>query len=386
MELVKDLPEIFEQLEEQKRESFLEIKKYKDRGIPVIGAYCSYFPRELAMAVGAVPIGLCSSSNDTVTIAEKTLPSGICPLIKSSYGYAVSDKCPFFYFSDIIVGETTCDGKKKMYELLSEFKEVYVMELPNRQSELGLELWKQEIIKFKEYLEDRFRIVITDETLRQAVIISNRNRQALKELYEVMKLDPPPMMGRDLFKVMYGSKYQFDLEKIEAQLSELKQKILENYENNPKMKCRPRIVVTGCPMGGDSAKLIEAIEANGGVVVAFENCTGAKAMDRLVDESAEDIYQALAERYLATGCAVMTPNDNRIELLGRLIDEFKADAVVEMVLYGCHSTSIESVSVRQFVAEEKHIPYMDIMTDFSRADIAQINTRISAFIEMLKEK
>ena len=107
MRLVKDLPEIFEQFSEQKRESFLEVKKYKEAGKPVIGAYCSYFPRELAMAVGAIPVGLCSSSNDTVVIAEQTLPANICPLIKSSYGFAVSDRCPFYYFSDIVVGETT---------------------------------------------------------------------------------------------------------------------------------------------------------------------------------------------------------------------------------------------------------------------------------------
>ena len=44
MRLVKDLPEIFEQFSEQKRESFLEVKKYKEAGKPVIGAYCSYFP------------------------------------------------------------------------------------------------------------------------------------------------------------------------------------------------------------------------------------------------------------------------------------------------------------------------------------------------------
>lgn len=386
MELVKELPAIFEELEEQKKESFLEIKEYKSKGIPVIGAYCSYFPRELAMAVGAVPVGLCSSSNDTVAIAEKTLPAGICPLIKSSYGYAVSDKCPFYYFSDIIVGETTCDGKKKMYELLADQKEVYVMELPSRQSEVGLALWKQEVMKFKEYLEDKFRVIITEENLRNAVKISNDNRRALKDLYEVMKLDPPPIMGTDLFKVIYGSKYQFDFQKLQERIVQLKEKILENYEKNPRMEKKPRIVVTGCPMGGDSQKVIDAIEENGGVVVAFENCTGAKAMDKLVDESAEDICQAIAERYLAIGCAVMTPNDNRIELLGRLIDEYKADAVIEMVLCGCHSTSIESVSVRQFVGEEKHIPYMDITTDFSQADKAQLNTRISAFIEMIKEK
>ena len=383
MKLVRDLPEIFEQFGEQKKESFLEVKKYKEKGKPVIGAYCSYFPRELAMAVGAIPVGLCSSSNDTVAIAEQTLPANICPLIKSSYGFAVSDKCPFFYFSDIVVGETTCDGKKKMYELMSDFKEVYVMELPNRQSEYGLELWKKEIIRFKEYLEEYFRIVITDDMVRKAIRLSNQNRKAVQGLYEVMKLDPPPMTGKELFKILYGNKYQLDLEKVPEILNEVKIRILEEYHKNPPKEKKPRILITGCPMGGDSSKLVDVIEDHGGVVVAFENCTGIKAQDRLVNEENTDVYAALAERYLMIGCAVMTPNDNRIQLLGRIIDEVQVDGVIEMILQGCHSDSIESISVRNFIHEEKHIPYMDVVTDFSKADIAQLSVRVSAFLEML---
>lgn len=384
MKLIKELPEIFEEFEEQKKLSFLEVKKYKEKGIPVIGAYCSYFPRELAMAAGAIPIGLCSSSNDTVPIAEQTLPGNICPLIKSSYGFAVSDKCPFFYFSDIVVGETTCDGKKKMYELLSDLKEIYVMELPNRQSEYGFSLWKAEIIRFKEYLEEYFRIVISEEMIREAIRLSNTNRKAVQNLYEVMKLDPPPITGKELFKVLYGNKYQLDLKKVPEILEGVRKKILEEYEKNPKPEKRPRILITGCPMGGDSSKLVDIIEDHGGVVVAFENCTGIKAQDRLVAEENPDVYEALAERYLKIGCAIMTPNDNRISLLGRIIDEFRVDGVVEMILQGCHSDSIESISVRHFIDEEKHIPYMAVVTDFSKADVAQLTVRISAFLEMLK--
>ena len=383
MKLVKDLPEIFEEFGEQKRASFLEVKKYKEAGKPVIGAYCSYFPRELAMAIGAIPVGLCSSSNDTVAIAEQTLPSNICPLIKSSYGFAVSDRCPFYYFSDLVIGETTCDGKKKMYELMSDFKEVYVMELPNRQSEYGLELWRKEIIRFKAYLEERFHIVITDEMVKKAIHLSNENRRAVQRLYGLMKLDPPPMSGRELFQILYGNKYQLDLEKVPGILDQVREKILEEYHRDPPAKKKPRILITGCPMGGDSSKLVDIIEDNGGVVVAFENCTGIKAQDRLVDEETPDIYEALAERYLMIGCAIMTPNDNRIELLGRIIDELHVDGVIEMILQGFHSYSIEAISVRNFIHEEKHIPYMDVTTDFSRADIAQLSVRISAFLEML---
>lgn len=386
MNIIKELPEIFEEFAEQKKQSFLTIKEFKEKGTPIIGAYCSYFPREIAIAMGAVPVGLCSSSEETVQIAESILPKNICPLIKSSYGYAISDRCPYFHFSDLVVGETTCDGKKKMYEMMAEFKDVFVMELPNIQSEKGLELWKQEIIRLKHYLEEKFQVVITEDDIKHAIQIENRRRIALKRLYEVMKLDPVPIMGMELLDVLYGSKYKLNLEKVSEELDALTNQILEEYEEKPKKEHRPRILITGCPIGGDSKKVVKAIEDNGGVVVAFENCTGAKVIDKLVDENNPDVYDAIAKKYFYIGCAIMTPNDNRIELLGRMIDDFKVDGVVEMILSGCHSVQMESISVRNFVNEEKHIPYIDIVTDYSQGDIGQLNTRMAAFIEMLRMK
>ena len=126
VELKKDLPEIFEEFADQRRNSFLAIKKLKEQGVPVVGAFCTYLPKELPRAMGAAVVGLCSVSDETIPDAEKDLPRNLCPLIKSSYGFAKTDKCPFFYFSDLVVGETTCDGKKKMYEMLAEVKPVYV--------------------------------------------------------------------------------------------------------------------------------------------------------------------------------------------------------------------------------------------------------------------
>ena len=136
-------------------------------------------------------------------------------------------------------------------------------------------------------------------------------------------------------------------------------------------------------MGGATEKIIQAIKSNGAVVVTYENCTGAKSIDKLVDEDAEDVYDALARRYLNIGCSVMTPNPNRLELLGRLIDEYQVDGVVEMTLQACHTYNIESYGIRRFVNQEKGIPYISIETDYSQADIGQLNTRIAAFIEML---
>lgn len=383
MEVIKELPEVFEEFAEQRKNSFLAVKQLKDQGIPVVGSYCTYFPQEIAMAMGAATVSLCSTSDETIAEAEKDLPKNLCPLIKSSYGFAKTDKCPFFYFSDVVVGETTCDGKKKMYELMSKFKDTFVMELPNSQSEDSLKLWKKEIIRFKEYLEKKFDVEITEEQIREAVKVNNEARRSLKKLYEVMRHDPAPISGYDLFKVLYGSTFKFDRKQIPGEVNALVDKIEKEYAEGKMQEKKPRILITGCPIGGATEKVIRAVEDNGGIVVTYENCSGAKSIDKLVDENNPDVYDAIARRYLNIGCSVMTPNSNRFELLGRLIDEYQVDGVVEMTLQACHTYNVETLSVRRFVNEEKHIPYINVETDYSQADIGQLNTRITAFIEML---
>ena len=384
MELKKDLPEVFSEFSEMRQKSFMAAYELKQKNIPFVGTFCTYFPQEIAMAMGACVVGLCSTSDETIPDAEKDLPRNLCPLIKSSYGFAKTDKCPYFYFSDLIVGETTCDGKKKMYEYLGQFKPVYTMELPNSQSPEGLELWTKEIIKLKEKLESHFETTITDEAVREQVKIMNEVRRAMKEFYALTKVEPVPILGQNLFSVLYGSSFRFNKVKLPDEIRAVVAKVKEEYEQNPnKYPKAPRILVTGCPIGGGASKCVKAIEDNGGHVVVFENCSGAKSFDKLVDEDAPDIYRAIAERYLSIGCSVMTPNPNRLELLGRLIDEYRVDAVVEITLQACHTYNVETLGIKRFVNEVKGIPYMAVETDYSTADIGQLNTRMAAFIEML---
>lgn len=340
-------------------------------------------PKELPMAIGAAAVSLCSMSGETIEVAEQDLPKNLCPLIKASYGFAKTDKCPYFYFSDLIVGETTCDGKKKMYELMSQFKDVYVMQLPQSQDERGRKFWRESCLELKKKLEEKFGTVITDEAVRQAVHTENGVRRALQRFYGVMKHDPAPITGLELFRVLYGSTFKLDRSSLADELNALTDKIEAEYAAGKRLDKKPRILITGCPMGGATEKVIEAIENNGGVVVTYENCSGAKAIEREVKEDTDDIYGAIADRYLGIGCSVMTPNNNRFKLLDEMIDEYKVDGVVEMVLQACHTYSVESKSVRRFVTHDKEIPYIYIETDYSKTDVGQLNTRLAAFVEML---
>ncbi|MFW2489941.1 double-cubane-cluster-containing anaerobic reductase [Clostridium chromiireducens] len=383
MELQKKLPEIFEEFAEGRRDAFIKAKELKDKDVPLIGVFCTYFPQEIALAMGAATVSLCATSDETIADAEQDLPRNLCPLIKSSYGFAKTDKCPFFFFSDLIVGETTCDGKKKMYEYISDFKPVHVMELPNSQSEAGLQLWKHEIIKLKSTLEEMFDVEISEEDIRKAIRVKNNERKALKKFYELGKKQPVAMLGQDIFKVINGTTFSFDKEQIPKQMDELIEKINSEYEMERKYESKPRILITGCPIGGAAEKVIKAIEDNGAYVVAFENCSVAKAVDELVDEENADVYDALSRKYLSIGCSCMSPNPNRIKLLNKMIDDYKIDAVIDVILTACHTYSVETLSIKRFVNNEKNIPYMSVETDFSINDIGQLNTRMAAFIEML---
>ena len=117
---MNNLPKDFEIFSDARRQGFLKAKEIKDRGENMVGVFCTYTPKEVIYAAGAHPVSLCASNDETIPEAEKHLPKNLCPLIKASYGFALTDKCPYMYFSDLVVGETTCDGKKKMYELLGK--------------------------------------------------------------------------------------------------------------------------------------------------------------------------------------------------------------------------------------------------------------------------
>ena len=382
MELRKELPEVFEVFAEARKNSFLAIKKIKDAGTQIVGVFCTYLPREIANAMGAAVVGLCSVSDETIPDAEKDLPRNLCPLIKSSYGFARTDKCPFFYFSDLVVGETTCDGKKKMYEMLAEFKSVHVVQLPNSQTEDGYELYRKELIRFKEVLEEKFEVKITEEAIAKEIKKRNGINRALTRLQYTMAQDPAPVMGLDIINTVYGSGFQMNTDTLEETIDAVTDKIEKEYQEGKNIGKRPRILVTGSPSGGAALKVIRAIEENGGVVVCFENCTGMKPLAE-VDEENPDVYDALSRKYLSIGCSCMSPNKARMELLEKLIKDFKVDAVVDLVLQACHTYNVETAMVKKLVKDKMGIPYTVVETDYSQADVGQIQTRMAAFIEML---
>ena len=384
--MTQSLPESFAEFGEARQKGFLRVKEIKEQGGKVAGVFCTFTPLEILDAAGITPVSLCGMSDETIPAAEAHLPKNLCPLIKSSYGFAVSDKCPYTYFSDLIVGETTCDGKKKMYELLGKLKDTYILHLPQGVGgDDALEFWTRELRRFISYLEDRFQVSITDEDLRQAARVRNEERAARLELMQLQALTPPPAFGYDIYKTLEGLGFCFDRQEAIDKVRALTAQLREDYDagKRPVSPTAKRILVTGCPIGGVLDKTVRALEEKGGVAVCFENCSGIKAMHQMVDTEAEDIVTAIAKRYLSIGCAVMTPDSRRMELLPELLKTFQVDGVVEIDLQACTPYCVESFWTRQ-AAEAAGVPYLALETDYSQADGGQLSTRLEAFLEILE--
>jgi benzoyl-CoA reductase/2-hydroxyglutaryl-CoA dehydratase subunit BcrC/BadD/HgdB len=370
----------------------------KAAGRPVVGILCEFTPRELIMAAGAVPVCLCGGSAKTVLAAEEHLPANLCPLIKSTFGYHVQGSNPFLEMADLVVAETTCDGKKKMYELMAESRPLYVLELPQKVDDPdALQHWLRELHKFRDFLQQRFRMPITDEGLRQAIAAMNRERALRRRLAALMAADSPPLTGRQLLDFKSSiSGIDEDLRQYERALDAANQGRLGLYSTPvvtesqptsirvPPADRRVRVLLTGVPTVHGAERVVELIEDAGGLVVVAENCTGLKPVLDDVDPAATDPLQALAQKYFHLPCSVMTRNDRRLESLRRLAGEYRAECVVELIWQACLTYDVEAHRVRRLAEAELRLPYLRIETDYSPSDSARISVRLEALFETIR--
>ncbi|WP_294446542.1 double-cubane-cluster-containing anaerobic reductase [uncultured Mailhella sp.] len=360
----------------------LALQEAKQAGVKVVGQYCIYSPLEIALAAGAVPVSLCGTKNDSIPPAESILPRSLCPLIKSSFGFALEDSCPYLAASDIVIADTTCDGKKKMFELLAERKSMFMLQLPQIQNEPALAYWKGQYERLVRELELRFDVVIGVKELRSAIRKANRFRRALKSVLDLAKRKPSPLSGMELMEIAHRASFVPDWDKATELLEDIAREVDASGES-PFTASAPRILLTGVPVGLGSHKVVKLLEDCGASVVCLDNCSCYKKVRLMIDENADPL-DALASRYLDTPCSVMSPNPNRYVVLENLASEFRADAVVDLTWQGCQTYDVESWSVKRFVREKLHLPFLQIVTDYSPADTEQLKVRVEAFLEMLR--
>ena len=355
----------------------------RQAGKRIVGILCEFTPRELIMAADGVPVCLCGGSETTVPAAEEILPANLCPLIKSTFGYHLQKSNPFLEMADLIVAETTCDGKKKMYELMAESRPMYVLELPQKVDDPdALEHWIAELRKFRSHLETQFDCEVTDAKLRDAIGVMNRERSLRRRLAEFMASDRPPLTGRQLLD------FKSIISGIDADLQQYEKAIeMLGSKRPPRDGTQPvRVLMTGVPMAHGAERVLDIVEESGAIVVCQESCTGLKPIMEDVDLAAADPLRALAEKYFHLPCSVMTCNDRRLEMLRELAQTYRPECVVELIWQACITYDVESSRVKRLVEDSLGLPYLRIETDYSPSDSARISTRVEALLETVRAR
>lgn len=363
-----------------------ELQDAKAQGRKVVGSFCVFVPEEITLAADAVHVGLCAGAEAGSDLAEQLVPRNTCALIKSFIGFKMAKLCPFIESSDLIVGETTCDGKKKAYEAFNEIAPTYVMEVPQTKTAAAKALWKEEVKRYMALVEEVTGVTITADRLRQGIATVNAKRKALQRLTRLRAASPAPISGRDALLINQISFYDDPVrftQKINELCDELETRIEAREGVAPEKT--PRLLLSGCPMAVPNWKLPYVVEGSGAVIVGEESCIGTRNSRDLVDESGdtmEAMLDAIADRYMKIDCACFTPNNERLDNVTALAKNLNADGVIHYSLLFCQPYSHEALKIDNALQAEG-IPMLSVETDYSMEDVEQLKTRVEAFVETL---
>jgi len=232
----------------------------------------------------------------------------------------------------------------------------------------------------KEKLEEHFDIEITDDDISEAIKLHNEVRRLQRELYELRKVEKPPITGAEVLRIMVAgtalpkAQYKPMLEEvIEA---------LRGHEGPGDHKAR--VLLTGSEL--DSPDFIEIIEGQGALVVTDATCYGTRLMWRTVDEDDPDPIHALGQYYVhdRPSCPRMHGDQTRrLDFVRELVEEFNVDGVIGERMNFCDIWQVEHFMTGGDLKEEG-VPFTQLDREYVLAGKGQLQTRVQAFVETLK--
>lgn len=366
-----------------------ELLDEKSKGHKVIGSFCVFVPEELVRATNSTLVGLCTGADFATDSVHQLLPTNTCALIKSAFGFKLGKVCPYIEAADMIVGENTCDGKKKSYEVLKDLvPNLYVMDLPQMKTEQNREMIRSEYVRFKKAIEELTGVDINVERLKNGIRIVNNKRAAIHRLATLRKAVPVPISGLDALltnQVYFYDDPQRYIESVNKICDELEERI-DQGKGIGEVDA-PRILLSGCPMAVPNWKLPHIIESSGAVIVGEESCVGERGTRHFTDDSGQtldELIDAIVDRYFKIDCAIFTPNPDRLDHIIEMANDYKADGVIHYGLQFCQPYQMEAFTVEKEL-KSRNIPVLLIDTDYSMEDVGQLSTRINAFLEVIKQ-
>jgi benzoyl-CoA reductase subunit C len=366
------------------------IKELKATGKKIIGYPCAYVPLEMLTALDLVPYRIYGSIREPITEADRALPTSFCPFIRSCLDLALKGKDDFL---DGLVWAHSCDPQHRtahVWESCVKYEYTHFIDLPGTVRVDSLKYFRGQLADFRKTLEAFTGKKLTSAKLKAAIKSHNQQRALVQELYTLTRPVPPLISGTELVQVI---KALMSLPVSEGN-ELLSQIIAEVKKRNDGPKRKPaRLLIWSSTI--DDVDVMQVLEDKANVVMD-EDCGGirpfrgnvkltADPLDGLADYYVKEITCARTFRQAALG---ETRKDYAKDLQSRfgylkgIARDWKIDGAILLLVRYCDPFAFEMPSLKDFF-DTIGIPSTYIEYDYTVGALAQLRTRVEAFLETI---
>lgn len=347
-------------------------------GGKAVGVLCSYVPEEVIHAAGMLPWRVVGTRDENVASALVHREARSCLWCTHVLESLLRGEL------DFLTGAVATNRDQDLTRMFDVWQKVDkipfagFLHVPHSDGRLAEDFFREEIVKLAGAVESWGGGAVTPQSLGQAIAVHNRMRSLLRAAYDLRKRDVPALSGAEALGLTLAAtampKERFNSE-LEALLPYLKKR------EAPLKGLRPRLLVSSELL--DDPRYLEVIEGTGAVVAMDDLDTGSRYFWDPVVEEGDDVFSALAKRYL------YGPAGPRMwwwhRLADRIIDwlrEFRIDGVVLLVQVYCRPSEMWAPYLESRL-KEAGIPCFTFVREYALTNVGQLRTRIEAFVETL---
>ena len=354
----------------------------------IIGYYCTYIPEELLHAAGILPYRIRAIGNKDTELADTYMVRFTCSFVRATLDLALKG---VYNFMDGFLICNSCDHSRRMFEMFdlkvfnkeSIDKKIdrFYLSIPHIITEEGFNWYLKEIEELREELELAYNCEISDEKLNHSIDIYNQNRELLRDLHKLQIQEFPKITGTEALQISMANA---SVPK-EIANEELK-RILNDLEKKEEIdvSSKKRIIVVGSVV--DNIDFIQLIENSGAFVASDFICFGTRNFHDSIDfdHGANPLKDLTKRLYYRISCPrMMDDHENRLNYLKEEINNANIDGVILQRINNCDLHGCDNMLYTHEL-KDLDIPVLNIDRESYQADTTRLQTRVEAFIEMIK--
>ncbi|MFX0124519.1 MAG: 2-hydroxyacyl-CoA dehydratase subunit D [Candidatus Hodarchaeota archaeon] len=352
------------------------MKVIQEQKKPLVGYFTNRIPVEILHALNINPIRILSIGSSTQGASERYIQTFGCSWLQQILDIGIAEG--FHSLDGIIFSAGTCDSLQNVSDIWRKvFPQQWTYNLTYPvliDTKIAVEFLQNEFETLIQKITEKFPDNPKGFTISDSIKLYNTKRVNLQKLASLVS--ERKLTYREFFKLMLLG----DIVPIESINSYLNTKIkqIETSSAPPNIPDSPRLLITGGMF--DNPRLFDEI-SEFEHIVTDDFSFGTRNFKFTMPQSSflQGYTQAYLERVPDPTAYDM---EKRWKGLEDAIRNYKIDGVILLGMKFCDPDSFEFISIQNGL-KNLDIPYLSLETTPDLSNIQQIQTRLSAYIEML---